>query len=469
MGDVIQLTDAKSAILPEPVKYAAVDYVYVNDNTWTTAAAYPILQIDTLGAQLSPSQYICPELSYLWVQHYCRATVAAGGKFTPLSVAPKGFPFPHIDSVSVRLNGTVCTNQQSMLGLVNNWQYLRRWSDSKLKIAGSTFMYSPPTRDSGQCQATRGAALTTITNCTNNEGTPTPYTLSSAPNQPGAYYNQEQLTTASLVASTQTVTTGTAIVTTVMAGGTIEWQDGSTTDILEYKSTSTFTIVPILAANKASQIAIIRWNIVGTVGTIATAVNPNSTTPPLNVGLYERCKMMTLPGSYISTGAAPATATISPFQSTTVEQSLNINYYNPGAANTTTDNCFIYNMLYPLTALGDVFAARGLMRDRIQMQINFNDCVSSSGTVTNPLPVVSGSFCPIIVTKDGLSTMRGSMSNFRTGINAQTRLYLKVVTLPIGYSLPRSIQREYMDFQVANNFNNYQVNRLTQFQVGNDM
>ncbi len=103
------ITDSQIADPSDPIRFPASDYGYVSENTITATGfgQYPVLNIDTLGAQMSESQCILPALSFLWIQHVVVADQSATRKFTPLAVAPKN-GFPHIDYCSV------CTKERAL-------------------------------------------------------------------------------------------------------------------------------------------------------------------------------------------------------------------------------------------------------------------------------------------------------------------------------------------------------------------
>lgn len=131
---LFELATPRQPVIPDVV---AQDYYFITDSSTPSSGGKNVspVTIDTMGANLKPSEYINYDLSYIWMQHYIQATTASTSIFTPLSVAPKnGYPF--INSVNVQMGSIQVNNQINGLYLIANYNRLRRWSKWKEAIAG---------------------------------------------------------------------------------------------------------------------------------------------------------------------------------------------------------------------------------------------------------------------------------------------------------------------------------------------
>lgn len=474
------VTLAAKAALPRQYGTATFvnnDYIYVTDNTVSGKGQYNQVIVDTLGLQLAPGQVIIPELSFWWCQHYVQATVA-NAVLDPMAIGIKnGFPF--INACQVRLAESVVNNQQGGLSYINNLRYLRSWSDSKEALAGSTFYFHPPTRDSAMSQllvsTNNPSNITTafgapmVNRANNNIGVPTPFNMAASYPIDRVLPNVASLTTVWTAATGAIVATSADTSSNFVAGDvgkTLLFSDGTTMLITAVaagppNTASGFALAAPQSArteNKAEYNAIV----------LDTTQNPKL--PPLfNEGLYKRILDINFPGAYNVTSGTTGLANRGIMSASTA---TNLAWNQPwpasglstgGTPATGTQTVLTINGIYPLDIFSEVFLHRGAMRERIGLTIQFNDIISTAAlatagnvatssqqqfVTTNGL---SGSVCPLIITPQGLGiqTTEMGLSNISTGINQQTRLYLRVAsfgpTMPL--MAPVAV-RDYYDFQV---------------------
>lgn len=474
-------------ISPEMPKFTSVDYVYIQDTNTPSGGSTggPInpITLDTLGLQLDEDQFIVPSLSYWWVQHVVTATCTAGG-FQPLSLAPKN-SFPFLGYCQVRLDNQIVNNQQDGVCYVNNYQLLRRWSSMKEQIAGSTFLFAPPDTDAGMAQLRAGTNLITL--CSNNQGCPTMRNQAAS----GITYSPNNLTcTVSqsitlVVGSNVLLSAAVAAATNISGwiGKYLQWPDGSSSKIISWTDASNILVDGTQSWPAGTPFVLLGGGDGLNLITMADACYP----PSFNSGLFKRLKGVAFPGAYASAGGAgtggcagyaigavgaaanrvTAAAQKVPgaFLTTAAAITAGANTYNYTETTTAATNTWTINMQYPLPILSDVFSARGLMKNRIQLQILLNGISNAAsptvGLLTGGIPNITPTLtnnsatgiCPVIVTPAAIAATAtlpvGRYTAFVTGIGAPTRLYLKVVKLrsEMYKSLPLAIDREYMDFQ----------------------
>jgi hypothetical protein len=471
MNEATEMVQSSMPILPGELEFGSSDYTWVNDSNTSGPGAYSQIMIDTLNVQLGESQWFLPSRSFVWLQQRILATTV-GQKFCPLSIAFKN-GFPQLDSCQVRINDGVVNNQNQYLYLINNYKLLSQWSASKSQMAGSTYMFSPPSVDACRAQeivASYTGTTTIVPKCSNNVGIPTTFaTAASIIPTAATTYGTNTAGTGTIAISNGGVVAPTgATFTAAMVGGILTVTSGT-------MAGSTFVITafndPNLQVDRTGN------SMVVPAGAFFVITLPRSTLPfgdvqagppTFNPGLYDRLMDASFPGAWSSSKGTLGVggSNNNTFADTSIANGIGVNTYSLAAADTVDHELYVVNVIIPLEYINDVFTTRGLSRDRIQLQIGINDVAGTSGDPANPTVALAAtaSCCPLIGTYEGLG--KSGISNIKTQLKTKARLYLRLVTTPkIGPQMPSVVVREYMDYQLQNTIYQNQSPGQVTFQI----